>query len=147
MKNTFDVNNYDYQKMIKDFETNQRFENHYKKLRKKWEEEGKKYQLSLEHMKEYREELYKKRNKDLVNKLNRKESLLITSLENKQKIKKKEKEEAISQLIEKEKLAKENVEKFMEEQERLRLIFEEETQKKCTSIYILYIFSKFSGIF
>ena len=140
MKNTFDVNNYDYQKMIKDFETNQRFENHYKKLRKKWEEEGKKYQLSLEHMKEYREELYKKRNKDLVNKLNRKESLLITSLENKQKIKKKEKEEAISLLIEKEKLAKENVEKFMEEQERLRLIFEEETQKKCTSIYIIYFF-------
>ena len=140
MKNTFEVNNYDYQKMIKDFETNQRFENHYKKLRKKWEEEGKKYQLSLEHMKEYKEELYKKRNKDLVNKLNHKESLLITSLENKQKIKRKEKEEAISQLIEKEKLAKENVEKFMEEQERLRLIFEEETQKKCTSIYLLYFF-------
>ena len=42
--------------MIKDFETTQRFENHFKKLRKKWEEEGKKYQTSIEHMKEYREE-------------------------------------------------------------------------------------------
>ena len=51
----------------------------------------KKYHTSLEHMKEYKEETYKKRNKDLINKLNRKESLLITSLENKQKIKKKKK--------------------------------------------------------
>ena len=91
MKSTLEVNNYDYYKMIKDFETNLRFENHYKKLRKKWEEEGKKYHTSLEHMKEYKEETYKKRNKDLINKLNRKESLLITSLENKQKIKKKKK--------------------------------------------------------
>ncbi len=136
MKSTLEVNNYDYNKMIKDFETNLRFENHYKKLRKKWEEEGKKYHTSLEHMKEYKEETYKKRNKDLINKLNRKESLLITSLENKQKIKKKEKEEAISLLIEKERLAKENVEKYMEEQEKLRLIFEEQIQKKCTFIII-----------
>ena len=142
MKNTLEINNYDYQKMIKDFETNLRCENHFKKLRKKWEEEGKKYLTSLEHMKEYKEETFKKRNRDLINKLNQKESLLITSLENKQKIKKKEKEEAISQLIEKERLAKENVEKYMEEQEKLRLIFEQETQKKCTFINLLNIFSK-----
>ena len=34
-----------------------------------------------------------------------------------------EKEKAIAQLIEKEKIAKENVEKYMEQQEKLRLIF------------------------
>jgi uncharacterized protein with von Willebrand factor type A (vWA) domain len=135
MKKTAEINDYDYKKMIKDFETTQRFENHFKKLRKKWEEEGKKYQTSIEHMKEYREETYKKKNKDLVNRLNQKESLLITSLENKHKDKTKEKERAIAQLIEKEKIAKENVEKYMEEQEKLRLIFEEETHQK----RILYI--------
>ena len=135
MKKTAEINDYDYKKMIKDFEATQRFENHYKKLKKKWEEEGKKFLTSIEHMKEYREETYKKRNKELVNRLNKKESLLITSLENKHKDKLKEKEKAIAQLMEKEKLAKENVEKYMEQQEKLRLIFEEETHQK----RILYI--------
>ena len=31
-----EINDYDYQKMIKDFEMNARFENNKKKLRKKW---------------------------------------------------------------------------------------------------------------
>ena len=144
MKKTAEINDYDYKKMIKDFETTQRFENHFKKLKKKWEEEGKKYQTYIEHMKEFREETYKKKNKDLSNKLNQKESLLITSLENKQKDKMKEKESAIAQLMEKEKIAKENVEKFMEEQEKLRLIFEEETQQKRMYIYFYNFFFKFS---
>ncbi len=130
MKKTAEINDYDFKKMIKDFETTQRCENHFKKLKKRWEEEGKKYQTCIEHMKEVREESYKRKNKDLVKKLNQKESLLITSLENKQKDKIKEKERAIAQLMEKEKLAKENIEKFLEEQEKLRLIFEEETQQK-----------------
>ena len=102
--------------MIKDFEINQRFENHIKQIKKKWKEEGKKFQTNIEHMKEYREKAYKMKNKELVNKLNHKESLLITSLEHKQKDKMKEKERAIAELMEKEKTAKENVEKYMEEQ-------------------------------
>jgi uncharacterized protein with von Willebrand factor type A (vWA) domain len=130
MRKTAEINDYDYKKMLRDFETTQRFENHYKKLKRKWEQEGKKYQANIEHMREYREETYKKKNNDLIKKLNKKESLLITSLENKQKDKSKEKERAIAQLMEKEKIAKENVEKFMEEQEKLRLIFEEETNQK-----------------
>ena len=138
MRKTAEINDYDYKKMIKDFETTQRFENHYKKLKKKWEQEGKKYQANIEHMKEFREEAYKKKNNDLIQKLNKKESLLITSLENKQKDKLKEKEKAIADLMEKEKIAKENVEKFLEEQEKLRLIFEEEiNQKRMSYLYII----------
>ena len=138
MRKTAEINDYDYKKMIKDFETTQRFENYYKKLKKKWEQEGKKYQANIEHMKEFREEAYKKKNNDLIQKLNKKESLLITSLENKQKDKLKEKEKAIADLMEKEKIAKENVEKFLEEQEKLRLIFEEEiNQKRMSYLYII----------
>ena len=89
-------------------------------------------------MKEFREETYKKKNNDLIQKLNKKESLLITSLENKQKDKLKEKEKAIADLMEKEKIAKENVEKFLEQQEKLRLIFEEEiNQKRMSYLYII----------
>ena len=138
MRKTAEINDYDYKKMIKDFETTQRFENHYKKLKKKWEQEGKKYQANIEHIKEFREEAYKKKNNDLIQKLNKKESLLITSLENKQKDKLKEKEKAIADLMEKEKIAKENVEKFLEQQEKLRLIFEEEiNQKRMSYLYII----------
>ena len=144
MKKTEEINDYDYKKMIKDFETSQRFENHIKKIKKRWEEEGKKFQTSIEHMKEFREETYKRKNKELINKLNQKETLLITSLEHKQKDKMKEKERAIALLMEKEKIAKENVEKFMEEQEKLRLLFQAENIQKRIFIYfiinyILYI--------
>ena len=136
MRKTAEINDYDYRKMIKDFEATQRFENHYKKLKKQWAEEGKKYQTNVEHMKEYREETYKKKNNELVKKLNQKESLLITSLENKNKDKRREKGKAFSLLMEKEKLAKDNVVKFMEEQEKIRLIFEEETNEKRMSYII-----------
>ena len=126
--------------MIKDFETAQRFENHLKKIKKKWEDEGKKYQTNIEHMKEFREEEYLRKNKDLIKRLNQKESILITSLETKKKDKMKEKEMAIALLMEKEKAAKENVEKFMDEQEKLRLIFQEETQMRRMLIYLFYIY-------
>ena len=35
MKKTEEINDYEYKKMIKDFETNQRFENHIKSGKKK----------------------------------------------------------------------------------------------------------------
>ena len=142
MKKTEEINDYDYKKMIKDFEVSQRFENHIKEIKKKWKEEGKKFQTSIEHMKEFREQTYQRKNRELINKLNHKESLLLTAIEHKQKDKIKEKERAIAVLMEKEKIAKENVEKNIGEQEKLRLIFEQETQKKCTFINLLNIFFK-----
>ncbi len=62
--------------------------------------------------------------------MKKKEQILITSLENKQKDKMKEKERAIAEMIEKENQAKKNVEKFMEEQEKIRLQFEKEIHDK-----------------
>ena len=102
-----EINDYDYKKMIKDFEMLVRFENNNKKLRKKWKEENKKYQTSIEHMKEFREQSYLQKNSELLNKLNKKESILLTSLENIRNDKLKEKEKMISQIMEKEKMAKE----------------------------------------
>ena len=48
MKKTIEINDYDYRKMIKDFEIIERFENNHKKLKKKYQEENKKYQASIE---------------------------------------------------------------------------------------------------
>lgn len=135
MKKTIEINDYDYKKMIKEFEIDERFQNNNKKLKKKWAEENRKYQTSIEHMKEFREQSYRQKKSDLLKKLNKKESLWITSLENNKLDKKKEKEKIIAQMMEKEKSAKENVEKFLEEQEKHRLDFQKETFMKCNKIF------------
>ena len=131
MKKTIEINDYDYKKMLKDFEVLDRFDNMNKKFKKKWREESKKYQTSIEHMKEFREQTYLKKNHDLINKLKNKNTLWLTGLEAKRQDKKKEKERIIAQMMQKEKTARANVEKFMEEQEKLRLNFEQETNIKC----------------
>jgi predicted AAA+ superfamily ATPase len=132
-----EINDYDYQKMIKDFEMNARFENNKKKLRKKWKIFHEKYQTTIEHMKEYREQSYRQKKSALIKKLNKKENTLITSLENIRNDKMREKERIIAQMMEKEKIARENVEKFMEEQEQLRLDFQKETDERRKKIFFL----------
>ena len=130
-----EINDYDYQKMIKDFEMNARFENNKKKLRKKWKIFHEKYQTTIEHMKEYREQSYRQKKSALIKKLNKKENTLITSLENIRNDKMREKERIIAQMMEKEKIARENVEKFMVEQEQLRLDFQKETDERRKKIF------------
>ena len=130
-----EINDYDYQKMIKDFEMNARFENNKKKLRKKKKIFHEKYQTTIEHMKEYREQSYRQKKSALIKKLNKKENTLITSLENIRNDKMREKERIIAQMMEKEKIARENVEKFMEEQEQLRLDFQKETDERRKKIF------------
>ena len=124
------MNDFDYKRMIKDFETNARHEDHLKKIKKKRAAEMKKYNETIQHMKELREETYQRKNKELKNKLNKKEQLLITALENKAKEQMKEKERAIAEMIEKENQARKNVEKFMEQQEKNRLQFERDIHDK-----------------
>lgn len=131
MKKTIEINNYDFKKMMKDFEIEDRFQNNNKKLKKKWDEENKKYQTCIEQMKEFREHSFRRKNSELLKKLNKKENILITSLENSKLDKKKEKEKIIAQMMKKKKIAKENVKNFMKEQEKLRFNLEKETNLKC----------------
>jgi hypothetical protein len=116
--------------MIKDFETSARHEEHLKKIRKKRAAESKKYQEAIQHMKEFREEAYKQKNNELKKRLNKKEKTLITALELKQRSKMKEKERAISEMMEKKSLARKNIDKFLEEQEKNRLKFEKGIRDK-----------------
>ena len=135
MKKTVEVNNYDYKKMIKDFEADERFQNIKKKLKKKYQKENKKYKSCIEYMKELREQNYQKKNANLINKLNKKENLLITSLENIKLDKNKEKKKLNEEIFTKKNNAKINIEKFMEEQEKNRIDFQNETNLKCNKIY------------
>ena len=124
------VNKYDYDSMIKNLETTTRHQEYLRKIRKKWMEESKKYKENIEHMKEFQEETYRKKNRDLINKLKKKEKILLTSLENNQKTKMLERQKAIEAMIEKENLAKKNVENFLQKQEKERLQLQHNTEGK-----------------
>lgn len=124
------MNKYDYEAMIKNMETSTRHQEHLKKIKKKWMDESKKYKDNVEHMKELQEQMFKKKNKELIEKLKRKEKLLITSLKNKQKTRLLERQKAIELMMEKERIAKENVEKFMLKQEKDRIQLELESNGK-----------------
>ena len=130
LNETEEVNKFDYDSMIKDLETSSRHQEHLRKIRKKWMEESKKYKENIEHMKEFQEETYKRKNRDLMNKLKKKEKLLLTSLENNQKTKMLERQKAIESMIEKEKLARKNVENFMQKQEKDRQKLQQDTDDK-----------------
>ena len=131
------MNDVDFKRMIRDFDTTARHEEQLRKIKKKHAAESKKYQETIKHMKELREETYQRKNEELKKKLKRKENLLITQLENKQKDKMEEKRRIITEMIEKENKAKKNIELFMIEQEKARLQFEQDIHKKSKKILIL----------
>ena len=68
--------------------------------------------------------------KELINKLKKKEKLLLTSLENNQKSRMLERQKAIETMMEKEKAARKNVENFMEQQEKDRQKLQANTDEK-----------------
>ena len=127
---TKEINDVDFKRMIRDFETSARHEDILKKIKKKHMSESKKYQETIKHMKELKEETYQKKNEELKQKLKKKEMVLITALETKQKDKMEEKRRIITEMIEKENRAKKIIQEFMTEQERIRLQFEENINKK-----------------
>ena len=124
------MNKYDYETMIKDMETSTRHQEYLKKIKKRWTDESRKYKDNVEHMKEFQEEAYKKKNKELIERLKKKEKLYLVSLKNKQKTKMMERQKAIEIMMEKERLAKENVEKFMIKQEKDRIKLEKDSNGK-----------------
>ena len=118
-----------------DFEANARHQEYLKKIRRKWAAEGKKYDETIQRMKELREETYQKKSKALQQKLKKKEQLLITLQNESNKEKTIEKQKNLEILMKREKTARENVEKFLKEQEEERLKFEEEINQKSKILY------------
>lgn len=130
IKNAEEINDYDYNKMMSDFEMTSRHEDHLKKIKRKWVEKGRKFRQTIERMKLEREEQYQNKNRELEKRLKMKEQTLLTALDATKQAKQAEKQRNIELLAQKEKQAKEIVEKNLEEQERQRLIAAELTQEK-----------------
>ena len=129
------MNEYDYNKMMSDFEFNAR---HQSQLKKKSQNIGKKYNESIQRMKELKEETYKKKNAALLKKLKKKEQVLLTALESTNREKMAEKRRNIEIMIEREKLARENVERFLIEEEDRRKKFEDQINEKSKIINIYF---------
>ncbi len=130
ISNTEEINDFDYKRMINDFEVNARHQEHLKKIKKKIKAKSKKYEEAIQRMKEIREETYQKRNNELKKKIKQKEEILITTLQNKEKNKMRDKEKAIANMIERENQAKKNAEQYLEEQEKNRLEFQKIIQER-----------------
>ena len=86
-------------------------------------------------MKEYQEETYQKKNKELIKKLKKKDQILLTALKNSQKSKMKERQRIIESLMEKEKKSRQNVRNFLEKQEKERQKLQIDTDGKSNYIY------------
>ena len=139
MITTANVNKYDYNTMLKDLESSSRHEDHLKKIKKKWMDESKKYKETIEHMKEYQEETYQKKNKELVKRLKKKEQILLTALKNNQKSRMKERQKMFEALMQKEKQSRQNVQNFLIKQEKERQKLQIDNNGKSNYIFIFYI--------
>ena len=65
MQTSENINDYDFKAMIKEFETASRHDEYLKKIRKKFSDENKKYNENIKQMREFQEETYQKKNKEL----------------------------------------------------------------------------------
>ena len=124
------MNDYDYNKMMTDFEFSTRHQAQLQKIRKKWQNVGKKYNETIQRMKEMNEENYKKKNAALIKKLKKKEQLLLTALETTNKEKMSDRRKNVIALMEREKSAREKVERFLIEDEKNRKRFAEQINEK-----------------
>lgn len=120
---------------MKDFEASAKHQESLKKIRRRWANEGKKYNETIQRMKELREETYQKKSKALKDKLKKKEQLLITLQNESNKEKMIEKQKNLELMMKREKTARENVEKFLKEQEEERLKFEDEINQKSKILF------------
>ena len=130
VKEAQEMNENDYNKMMSDFEFSTRHQAQLKKIKKKWQNAGKKYDETIQRMKEMREENYKKQNAALIKKLKKKDQVLLTALETTNKEKMSDRRKNIIAMMQREKSARENVERYLIEDEKNRIKFAEQINDK-----------------
>ena len=114
-------NEYDYNKMLKDFQSEERYQTFARKTRNKWKSENKKYLIRLEQMKEKKEENYTIKRNNFLNEYLKKQKDIERQLY-KTRISKQGEWKINSQIMKrKEEQAKEKQRKKIERDEEERL--------------------------
>ena len=121
------INKYDYQKMMKDFESETRHKKYLNNIKNKWRAASCRYKEKIEFIRIKNEKLDKMRDRAFKKRYKEKEKAIKNQLELKNNEKLEEKKRMAEDLRRKNEEAAKNLEKFhrMQEEERLRI--EEDT--------------------
>ena len=130
LENARKVNEFDYNKMMSDFESESRHNKILNGIKQKWRAVSCYYKEKVENIKKLNEKLFKERSRNLLKKLKKKEKSLQMSIQSKQEAKNVEKQKMIEQMALKENEAKLNIQNFLEQQEKERLQVEQDTELK-----------------
>ena len=133
LENARRVNEFDYNKMMSDFESERRHNKILNGIKQKWRAVSSQYREKVDNIRKQNEKLFRDRSRNLLRKLKKKEQSLQMSIASKQEAKSEEKKRMIMQLSQKENEAKLNVQNYLDKQEQNRLRVEQDTELK--SIY------------
>ena len=133
LENDRRVNEFDYNKMMSDFESESRHNKILNGIKQKWRAVSSQYREKVDNIRKQNEKLFRDRSRNLLLKLKKKEQSLQMSIASKQEAKSEEKKRMIMQLSQKENEAKLNVQNYLDKQEQNRLRVEQDTELK--SIY------------
>ena len=138
------INEYDYKKMMDNFELEARHNKILKDIKDKWSSLSALHDEKVQNMKILTEKMYKKKDRELKKKLSRKEEIIKKQLEMRRNMREEEKKKR--EAITKKKVDDvfKNLIEFKNVEEEKRLILERETFDKCNLIYyIIYLIKIF----
>ena len=138
------MNEYDYKKMMDNFELEARHNKILKDIKDKWSSLSALHDEKVQNMKKINEKMYKKKDRELKKKLSRKEEIIKKQLEMRRNMREEEKKKR--EAITKKKVDDvfKNLIEFKNVEEEKRLILERETFDKCNLInYIIYLIKIF----
>ena len=130
------INEYDYQKMLEDFELESRHNKILKGIRDKWKSLSAIHNEKVEEMKIKTEKMFLKKDKEFKQKISRKEEIIKKQLEMKDKLlseEKKRREEITKKKVDN---VQKNLEDFKNMEEKRRLIVEKEIFEKSKYFYL-----------
>ena len=131
------MNEYDYKKMISNFEMESRHNRILKDIKEKWSSLSALHDEKVENMKIKTEKMYKKKDRDLKKKLLKKEEIIKKQIETRKNLleqEKKKREEITKKKVDD---VYKNLNEFKNKEEEKRLILEKETFDKCNLIIII----------
>jgi hypothetical protein len=131
------MNEYDYKKMISNFEMESRHNRILKDIKEKWSSLSALHDEKVENMKIKTEKMYKKKDRDLKKKLLKKEEIIKKQLETRKNLLEQEKKKRDEITKKKVDDVYKNLNEFKNKEEEKRLILEKETFDKCNLIIII----------
>lgn len=138
------INEYDYKKMIANFELEDRHNKILKDIKDKWSSLSAIHEQKVENMKIKTEKMYRKKDKELKKKLLKKEQIIKKHLEMRKNFLAEEKKEREKKTKKKLDDVYKNLNEFKNLEEKKRLILENETFEKSKKNFMIFYLITYS---